>query len=65
MHVRTDGIKLSRREDADPAGSPDASPIEVSTRLSSALEAGTDAQKEKAAPKIKMLQGKSLHLGEY
>jgi len=65
MHVKNDGIKLSKREDADPDGSPEASPIDPSTRLSSALEAGKDAMKEKAVPKIKKLQGKSLHLGEY
>ena len=65
MHVKNSGIKLTKREDADPDSPIEASPYEYSTRLSSALEAGPDLMKEKAVPKIKKLQGKSLVLGEY
>ena len=65
MHVQKEGIKLSKREDAYLDGSPDASPIDQSTRLSSALEAGLESMKEQYVPKIKKLQGKSLHLDQY
>ena len=64
MHVKKEGIKLTRREGQEHLENPDTSPIEVDTRIGSAInERAKDLAKEQSPSKIKKLQGKSLHLG--